>query len=53
MKDVKLDFEENVYLLCITEAWVDEMLLKASRRYYELAGYSTYLYQKADRIVGN
>ena len=44
--------EENLDIICITEAWVNEEKFRESRKEYEVDGYIMYLYQRDSRIGG-
>ena len=53
-KDELLSYivEENLDIICITEAWVNEEKFRESRKEYEVDGYIMHLYQRASRIGG-
>ena len=53
-KDELLSYivEENLDIVCITEAWINEEKFRESRKEYEVDGYVMYLHQRAGRIGG-
>lgn len=44
--------EEDLDVVCITEAWINEEKFKEDRREYEVDGYTMYLNQRVDRKGG-
>ena len=44
--------DEDLDVICITEAWINEEKFKESKKEYEFDGYTMYLNQRTDRIGG-
>lgn len=53
-KDELLSYivEEDLDIVCITEAWVNEEQFRESRKEYEVDGYIMYLHQRTGKIGG-
>ena len=39
-------------LICITESWINENILRDTKEEYEIENYNMYMYQRRDRIGG-